>query len=180
MNIRFSTCKFLGLLLAAGLVSGQAMAQNEDSARASASATILTPISIAKNEDMLFGNVVTSSEAGTVVLATDGQREGSPNTTLTGTNGTGTVRAAKFTVTGDSDTMFSYEMPETITLNAGTNSMTVDTIKINAGTAETGNSGTSRLESGEQTLLIGGTLNVGANQVAGEYSGTFDVTVAYN
>ena len=33
---------------------------------------------------------------------------------------------------------------------------------------------------GTQTLYVGGTLNVGATQVAGVYAGTFDVTVTYN
>ena len=35
-------------------------------------------------------------------------------------------------------------------------------------------------DSGEDTYAVGATLNVGANQTAGEYTGTFTVTAAYN
>jgi hypothetical protein len=33
---------------------------------------------------------------------------------------------------------------------------------------------------GAQTLLVGATLHVGVSQAANPYSGTFNVTVAYN
>jgi hypothetical protein len=42
-------------------------------------------------------------------------------------------------------------------------------------------SATGTLSSGgTQTLYVGGTLNAAANQVQGIYTGTFNVTVAYN
>ena len=42
-------------------------------------------------------------------------------------------------------------------------------------------SGAGQLDAlGNQTLTIGATLNVGANQAPGDYSGSFSVTVAYN
>jgi hypothetical protein len=36
------------------------------------------------------------------------------------------------------------------------------------------------LNTGSKVLNLGATLNVGAGQTAGTYSGSFDVTVAYN
>ena len=39
--------------------------------------------------------------------------------------------------------------------------------------------GGTLLPSGVQTYYVGGTLNVGANQPAGDYSGTFQLTVNY-
>ncbi len=36
------------------------------------------------------------------------------------------------------------------------------------------------LVGGSDTFNVGATLNVGATQAAGTYSGTFDVTVNYN
>ena len=38
---------------------------------------------------------------------------------------------------------------------------------------------TTLLPSGLQTYYIGGTLSVGANQLPGDYSGTFALTVNY-
>jgi hypothetical protein len=33
---------------------------------------------------------------------------------------------------------------------------------------------------GTQTINVGATVNVGASQPTGDYSGTYDVTIAYN
>src|ERR1043165_2903700 len=68
---------------------------------ASASANIITPISITKTVDMNFGNVaVSATVAGTAVLAPAGTRStgGAGGVTLPAT--TGTVAAASFTVSG--------------------------------------------------------------------------------
>ncbi len=51
--------------------------------------------------------------------------------------------------------------------------MTVDTFNDDAGATPT-------LVGGSDTFNVGATLNVGAAQVAGTYSGTFAVTVNYN
>src|SRR5687768_9060604 len=68
-------------------------------ATADASATIVTPIAIAKVADMNFGNVaVNATTAGTVVLTPLAARSVTGGVTLPAT--TGTVAAARFTVTG--------------------------------------------------------------------------------
>ncbi len=58
-------------------------------------------------------------------------------------------------------------------MSSGGNTMTVDTF-----TDDTPMN--PNLSAGDDTFSVGATLNVGATQASGTYSGTFDVTVIYN
>lgn len=145
-------------------------------ASASVTATIVTPISISKTVDMNFGNVAVTGTAGTVVLDPAGVRTKTAGVTLPAT--TGTVTAASFTVSGQGNYTYTITLPSTdytITRNSGS-----ETMIVNAFTSAP--TGTGALTSGSQTLTVGATLNVSANQAAGIYTnGTgFNVTVNYN
>ena len=177
MKSRFHTLKLLGWLLAAGLVSGQTMAQSTATASARASATILRPITITKATDMNFGKIVPGIAAGTVVLSPTGDRTTVGGVTIMTTQ-TGTVAAAaSFTVEGEGAATYSVTLPSSVSLTGNGTAMTVATFTSTPGDgALSGNAGAV----GTQTLLVGGTLAVGASQAAGSYSGDFDVTVAYN
>jgi hypothetical protein len=161
--------KFLlsSLSLALVLAGGTAFAATVS---ANATASIVANISIAKVNDLQFGNIVAGVGATTVSLSTAGVRSGDGNPVLGGT-----VTAASFTVTGDGTSTYAITLPTTTTLTraAGAETMTVTGFGSNP-------SGTGILTAGTQNLLVGATLNVGAGQVAGVYSGTFDVSVAYN
>ncbi len=144
------------------------------SAVAETSANIVGPISITKSVDMSFGNVAVSpTVAGTVVL--------DPLSTRTQTGGvtlpviTGTVTAAKFTVSGESGTTYSISLPASISLVNGGNTMTVDAFTSTP-------TPTGSLASGTEDIFVGGTLNVAAAQASGLYTNTSDlvVTVNYN
>ena len=144
------------------------------SATANASGTIVTPIAITKTVDLNFGNIAVGSTAGTVVLAPAGTRTTTGGVTLPAT--TGTVSAAEFNVTGQAGYTFSITLPSTpTTVSSGANSMTV-----NAFTSTPTPTGT--LTGGAQTVKVGATINVGANQAAGTYTSAtpFTVTVNYN
>lgn len=142
------------------------------SASASTSATIITPIAISKSIDMNFGNVAVSPTVpGTVVLPTSGARTQTGGVTLPVT--TGTVAAAKFTVTGLAASTYSMTLPGTITLTSGSNTMTV-------GTFTSTPTPTGVLTGGTQDILVGGTLNVAAAQAAGSYSNASDLVVTTN
>ncbi len=144
------------------------------SATANASGTIVTPIAIVKSADLNFGNIAVGSTAGTVVLAPAGTRTATGGVTLPAT--TGTVSAAAFNVTGQAGYTFSITLPSTpTTVTSGANSMTV-----NAFTSDPTPTGT--LTAGAQTVKVGATINVGANQAAGTYTSAtpFTVTVNYN
>lgn len=148
----------------------------QETASATASATIVTPIAIAKTVDMSFGNVaVQSTTAGTVVMDPVGSRTPTSGCTLPAV--TGTVTAASFNITGEGTYTYAITLPSSVTITHATESdiMTVDNFTSTP-------SGTGALTAGAQTLTVGATLNVSAAQLAGVYtSGTaFDVTVNYN
>jgi Domain of unknown function (DUF4402) len=146
-------------------------------ATASASATIITPITIVKTVDMNFGNVAVSATiAGTAILAPGGTRTtgGAGGVTLPATNGT--VSAASFTVSGQASYTYAITLPSSTTISSGGNSMTV-----NAFTSLPATTGTLSV-GGTQTLNVGATLNVNAGQASGTYTNAtaVPVTVNYN
>src|SRR5664279_2048990 len=90
--------KLIALFAAIVLVSGFTTVSAQVTATAIGSATIITPISIAKNVDMNFGNIAVSATAGSVVLTPAGTRSIIGGVTLPAV--AGTVTAAQFTVSG--------------------------------------------------------------------------------
>lgn len=139
-------------------------------------ATVVAPISIALDTDMNFGNVAVSSTAGTVILAPDSGRTKTLGATLPATPGT--VTAAQFTVGGEAGYTYIISLPTTdFTITKAT---TLETMIVNAFTSTPDATGT--LTSGSEIILVGATLNVGVDQVAGLYENAtgFDVTVNYN
>jgi len=135
------------------------------------SATVVAPITLAQATAMNFGSIAPTTSAGTVVLSTAGARANSNVDLLTG----GTIAAATFNVTGGNSAAYSITLPASaVTLTAGANTMTVDTFNHDAGGTPAVGAG------GTDSFNIGSTLNVGASQAAGSYSGTYQVTVSYN
>ena len=162
-------------VMACGIQSVKAQTASA-SASASANATIITPIAITHEgkPDLNFGNVVAGTGAGTVtVRPTTGDRSSTGDVILP-TATPGTVNAAEFTVTGLADATYAITLPTSIDISeTGGTTMTVDNFTSNP-------SRTGTLAGGTQTLSVGARLNVGAGQVAGDYTGEFSVTVAYN
>jgi hypothetical protein len=164
--------KLISFLLV--LVAFTAVSYAQVSADATATATIVSPITITKTVDMDFGNVAVSSVAGTVILTPAGTRSTTGGVTLPAT--TGTVTAAAFNVTGTPAYTYSIAITGSpLTVTSGANTMTVT-----AFTSTPASPGT--LVAGDNALTVGATLNVGANQASGTYvSGLpFTVTVNYN
>jgi len=154
----------VGAILCAGEVAAATATSN-------VSASIVPAITITKNTDMDFANVVAGASAGTVVLSTAGARSATGGATLG--NGTGAAAAA-FTVSGGPASTYSISVPVSATITSAPNTMTVNTFTSSpSGTGTLGAGGT-------QALSVGATLQVGASQAQGTYTGTFDVTVAYN
>jgi len=150
-----------------GLMSQSALAAT---GTANASAVILTPISIANNTGLDFGDVYPdSATAGTVTVDATGARTAGGAAALGATPGA----AAQFTVSGQASALYTITLPAAaVTLTSGANSMTIDTFTTD---------GTGTLDgTGNEVINVGATLNVSANQAPGTYSGTFDVTVNYN
>ena len=149
------------------LASTSAAAQSSDSAQGTATATVVAPIQIANDGgELSFGVFVPSATLGSVSIATDGSRTGSNVSLATG----GVVSADAFTVTGTGDRLFSItSAATTVASNGNTMALTIDAPTSATLTA-----------AGTYALNVGGTLTVGANQPAGDYQGTYTMTVAYN
>ncbi len=135
---------------------------------ANVTATILAPISISVGAGMDFGTMGPTGTAGTVTMTPAGARS-SVNVDLVG----GTSSAASFDVTGEGNAGYSITLPSSTTLTSGANTMTVDTFTDDTGPNQ-------KLSGGSDTFNVGATLNVGATQAEGSYSGTFAVTVNYD
>lgn len=160
------------IVLALVAVVGQYSESQAASATANATANIITPITITKNTDLSFGTFSPGATTGTVLIATAGTRTATGGVSLSALDAGG---AAGFTVTGDTVATYAITLPTngTVTITNGANSMAVNDFVSNP-------SGTGQLTAGTQNLAVGATLNVGANQAAGSYTGTFSVSVDYN
>lgn len=146
------------------------VAQSTDFDQADASATIVAAIAITNTSDLDFGEVVPGTSTGTVVMSTAGLRSAFGGTTL---GSEGSASAAGFDVSGADGYAFSITLPESIELESGEDAMTVDAFTSDPDASST-------LADGARAVAVGATLNVGANQAEGVYSGSFDVTVDYN
>ena len=168
----------LGALVALLVTSTVAIAQNPDTktGNSGAFAEIIAPIAIAHNVDMNFGSIVPSA-GGTVALPASA----SPTRVATGPTlgDPDDVAAAEFTVTGEPGKTYAITLPGNadVALDgpALSDPMTVTNF-ISSPTVAAG----GLLTAGTQTLYVGATLNVAADQAAGVYDGDFDVTVTYN
>jgi hypothetical protein len=153
------------------LVAPAAMAASSTS---NATANVITAISINKTIDLDFGALAPSTTGGSVLInATSGVRTSSGGVTLSSIDA---GNRASFNVAGDSSATYAITLPATnvtLTRSGGTETMSVTNFASNP-------SGTGQLTAGQQVLYVGATLNVGANQAAGSYIGTFDVSVDYN
>jgi len=140
-----------------------------DSSNANASAKVVKPVRVTTQSDMDFGEVLTSASSGTVVLATDG--------TVTGNGGAyvfddTNAQAAAFRVSGERLEAYNITLPTTVTLSeVGGGTMSLTAFNHDA-TGVLSNSG-------QEDFSVGATLNMGAEQVQGDYTGSFTVSVDY-
>lgn len=159
------TNTFRAAALAATAVLGLAgSAASAATATATAKAKILKQVSVTKTSDLDYATIVSSPAASTVIVATDGTR-----TCGAGLTCTGTTTAAGFGVVGTTGQVVTVTVPATVSLTSGTNTMT-STLLSSAATLTL---------TGTDKFTVGGTLAVGANQIDGNYAGTFNVTVDY-
>ena len=154
-----------------------AIAANQTS---TANAAVVRPNTLIKTDDLDFGTLVSGPTGGTAAVSpVTNARTTSGGVTPVGTaaqravfQGTGGILL--ITVTGDNSV--------TLTRAGGGGTMTaslVRAITTSGGGITILGSAATLLPSGVQTYYVGGTLTVPANQPAGDYSGTFTLTVNY-
>ena len=155
-----------------------AVAQSTATATAVTGAKVITPITITKVVDMNFGNLVATVAGGAIVLPTSGTRTGDA-AILAGANQKGTVTAASFTVTGETNFTYAITLPPA-SFNVSDGAATAATMSV--GTFVSSPSSTSTLTTGSETLIVGATITLAANQKAGAYTNTsgLAITVNYN
>ena len=149
----------LASLMAAGfMMSGQAMAA-EDSA--TTTVTILAPITVSDTQNMSFGTVVRDTISKTVTETTP----------------------AIFTVGGTVGATYSFAITATDLTGGGGDPMPLSAFTAAKGATPLDGSEpnfTSTLGNATEDVTVGATLTVGAEQVAGTYTGTITATVNYN
>jgi Mat/Ecp fimbriae major subunit len=139
---------------------------------AEAGATIIAPLTLTNDLSLEFGKIVKSGTGGNVVITASDAPNRTPDGDLTFIAGD-TWRPAQFTVTGDNDETFQITKPATITLDGPGTANMIITTSISG--LETG----VQTVGGSYTFYIGGSLAVAADQVIGDYSGQYEVTVQY-
>lgn len=162
----------LGLAASLLLVSHPSDAvQNSRTATGTAKTRIITAISIVKILDLRFADVVPGAALGTVVMTPAGVRTSTGGTRL----GNGAAAGpASFQVTGQASATYAIVLPNLVTVSNGAQTMRVNTFRSSPATP--GNLGGG----GAQTLGVGATCHVAANQAIGTYIANFTVTVSYN
>jgi hypothetical protein len=130
-------------------------------------------IGLTKITDLAFGDLTAGATVGTVRIAPNGNRSRTGGVTLLAS----TFDNASFMVSTPSGSRnYTIILPASTTLTSGGGfTMTVDTFRSNPSGSGTTNAGTLT-----QTLNVGATLHVAANQSPGTYIGTFTVTVNQN
>ena len=191
MNTRFHTLKLLGWLLAAGLVSGQAQADDENtgSATASTQAVIVKPITLINASNLSFGRL--ASVAGTVSIdANSGMRSSNaPNLIAIKGGVANEPGRASFTVGGEPGLAYAISAPATsiVLSSSDGNELTVTLTGVYAenskvtGGANAASTGTLN-QLGADTLGIGGSLTLANNTPSGTYANASGIalTVNYN
>lgn len=162
--------KILASAILSIVLSANAFAQSSQTA--TATATLITPISLAVTNNMEFGTIAASGTAGTVVLDTATNTRSATGGVYLKAGGAA-AQIAVFTVTGEASHSFTVSSPASISLarsGGGTLSL-----------ALTGTTTPSTLSgTGSKTIKIGGTLSVPANSLAGTYTNTANLTVTVN
>jgi spore coat protein U-like protein len=170
------TVFLLASLFVMVLATQRVNAEDPATASADVTATIVQAISIDKITDLKFGKIVASSTAGQVAIQTDGSRTIAAGNVVLFNQGSD-EQAASFKTIGSPGAAYYLVLPAdgsvSLTGPSGSDPMTIEGFVHSA-------TGTLDAATGEEIFNVGGTLNVGANQAPGQYTGTFTVTAAYN
>jgi hypothetical protein len=151
-----------------------------DTAPAQTEASIIRPLSFIKTDDLKFGKILPSGVAGTVVLAPAGTRTADNGIVLVGND----QQPARFAGQGRFNQAVTISLSSsTILINGPGASMLVRNFTI--GSTPSVILGTTPLRfrignsQGIFAFPVGATLDVGANQTPGTYTGNWNITLNY-
>lgn len=161
-----------GLLLSAILWSAAVPAAAAATQTTAGQVSILSPLSVLKTADLNFGDLIVSGTGTAVMDPVAGSLTTTGGVTKAGT----AAHAAQFTGTGSKNSIVHIRVPTTpitVTRVGGTETMTVSSWTLDQ---------SANLKVPPNDIFafaVGATLNVGAGQASGIYTGTFQVTVQY-
>jgi Domain of unknown function (DUF4402) len=151
-----------------------------DQSTAEAQIAVVTPLQFIRVENLNFGQILRGSTAGTVTIAPDGARTKTGGVTLTGTG----FQPAEFAGMGTNN--------QRVDVSLGSNSIfiTGPGAPMRVRTFVMGSTPTAVLTTtprrfrinsvtGIFVFPVGATLEVGANQTPGTYTGTWTITLEY-
>jgi hypothetical protein len=158
------------------LAPGAAAAAPPSTATVEVRASLISAVSLVGEAPLSFGTIIPSrTEPATVTVAPNGTVSSSAPVTAPALQA---PSPGPFRVTGQANAFFQVALPTEGSITAGGASMRLTdfTYALPAGAA----GGLGRLDpSGRAVFTVGATLNVGADQPAGEYVGAYPVTVRY-
>lgn len=173
--------RFWGVVLV-GAISAFAMTSPVSAKQrvADAQIAIVRPLEFIRVENLDFGTVIRATTAGTVTIAPNGTRTKTGNVILIGTG----FQPAKFAGMGTNNQNVD------ISLGAASIFATGPGAPMRVRTFVMGSTPTAVLTTNPQrfrinsatgifTFPVGATLEVGANQVPGTYTGTWTITLNY-
>jgi len=171
----FRTALKIALPVLLTAISGSAFAQSSASVTTTGSATIIQPITLTQGTGLAFGTIVRpGTGTGTVTIdPTTGAR-----TVASGVVGlASTTSRGVYTVNGEGGSTFSIAVPATFTL-AGPSASTIAVTLTPTGS--TGTLSNALGTAGTASFGVGGNFSLSSTTVTGAYTGTYNVTVAYN
>jgi hypothetical protein len=168
-------------------ISGNLMAQTSATVTGTtAGAVLIQAMTLTQTAPLHFGSIVlTDASGGTVELPSNSTTRVFTGAGVATSAATPVATNAAYNVTGTINETYALTLPATTTVTLTTASAGVKTMTITLMTARfngaLADAVTSTLSAtGTDSFTVGGTLTVQANQVAGIYAGTFNVTVDYN
>jgi hypothetical protein len=161
------------------LVTHGSLAWADNGTAVASAAVLATPVAVTKTADLSFGKFAAGA-AGSVTISTSGERTVSGGV-LASADGPA-MTAATFVVSGAAGAGYSITHGGTSTLSRTGGVDTMPMTKVSTVGAASGPGGAAGgiLNGGAQTIYVGATLDVGANQAAGAYTGSVAITVEYN
>lgn len=140
-------------------------------------AVILAPVQITQNQGLNFGQL-TEAGAGTATVDNTGARTTSASITGVGAG----VTQGIFTLKATAASVIEVTAPASVTITdtASVATMTVNAFTIEGGVASAATPYVHTMAAATDTGLdIGGTLNIGAGQTPGTYTGAVTLTANY-
>lgn len=151
-----------------------------DQTAADAQIAIVRPLEFIRVENLDFGRVIRGTTAGTVTVAPDGTRTKTGGVTLIGTG----FQPARFAGMGSNNQRVDISVGPAIFFVTGPGApMRVRNFTLGSTPTAILTTAPQRFRINSPTGIfnfpVGATLDVGANQVPGTYSGTWNITLNY-